>query len=56
MKLRDLARNSSDPTSFIPALHVFRTRLRNRETARHSRKSYESVLIPSSILHLLILP
>ena len=44
MKLRDLARGSSNPTSFMPAFHVFRSRFRNRETSKRSRKSYESVL------------
>ena len=53
MKLRDLARGSSNPTSFMPALHIFRTRFRNRETTRRSRKSYESVPISSSSLRVL---
>jgi len=44
MKLRDLARGSSSPTSFMPALYIFRSRLRNGGTSRRSRKSYESVL------------
>ena len=43
MKLRDLARGSSNPTSFMPAFHIFRSRFRNLETSRRSRKSYESV-------------
>ena len=43
MKLRDLARGSSNPTSFMPAFHIFRSRFKNRETSRRSRKSYESV-------------
>jgi len=50
MKLRDLDRSSRNPTSFFPALHIFRSRFRNRETSRHSRKSYESVLRSSSAL------
>jgi hypothetical protein len=41
MKLRDLARSSSNPTSFMHALYIFRSRFRNRETSRHSRKSYD---------------
>jgi len=55
MKLRDLARSSSSPTSFMPALHIFRSRFRNRETSRCSRRSYESVTRSSSTLRLLIL-
>jgi len=55
MKLRDLARSSSSPTSFMPALHVFRSRFRNRETSRCSRRSYESVPASSSTMRLLIL-
>ena len=54
MKLRDLARGSSNPTSFMPAVHILRSRFRNRETAKGSRKSYESVPGSSSGLHLLI--
>jgi len=45
MKLRDLARGSSDPTSFLPAFHILRYRFGNREAFRFSRKSYESVPI-----------
>lgn len=41
MKLRDLARNSQNPTSFLPALRIFLSRFWNRETARRSRESYE---------------
>jgi len=55
MKLRDLKRGSDNPTSFLPAFHIFRSRFRNKDTARRSRKSYESVSKPSSALHLLIL-
>ena len=43
MKLGDLAGSSRNPTSFVPAFHVLWSRFRNRETARLSRKSYESV-------------
>jgi len=43
MKLRDLARGSSNPTSFMPALHIFRSRFGNPDTFRRSRKSYEFV-------------
>ena len=56
MKLRDLARGSSNPTSFMPAFHIFRSRFWNRETARHSRKSPESVSRSSSALRLLTSP
>jgi len=55
MKLRDLARSSSNPTSFMPALYIFRSRFRNRETSRHSRKSYEFVPGSSPALRLLTL-
>ena len=53
MKLRDLARGSSNPTSFMPAFHIFRSRFGNRETARRSRKSYEFVPTSPSALRLL---
>jgi len=43
MKLRDLARGSRSSTSFAPAFHVLRSRFGNRETARQSWESYESV-------------
>jgi hypothetical protein len=43
MKLRDLARNSHNPTNFLAALRIFRSRFGTQETARRSRKSYESV-------------
>ena len=43
MKLRDLARGSANPTSFMPALHILRSRFMDREADRRSRKSYESV-------------
>ena len=56
MKLGDLARSSRNPTSFMPAFHVFRSRFRNRETSRCSRKSYESVHRSPSAPHLLTLP
>ena len=56
MKLRDLARSSSNPQSFIPALHLFRSRFKNRNTTGRSRKSYESVLGLSSVPRLLTLP
>ena len=55
MKLRDLARGSGNPTSFMPAFHILRSRFRNRETARRSRKSYEFVPILCSALCLLTL-
>ena len=54
MKLRDLARSSRNPTSFMPAIHIFRSRLRNGGTARRARKSYESVPDSSPALYLLI--
>ena len=47
MKLRDLARSSGDPKSFIPAFHLLRSRFGSRGTSRRSRKSYESVFIMS---------
>ena len=53
MKLRDLARGSSNPTSFVPAFHIFRSRFRDRGTSRRSRKAYESVPGSSSALPLL---
>ena len=53
MKLRDLARGSRNSTGFVPAFHVLRSRFGNRETARRSRKSYESVFGSPSILRLL---
>ena len=43
MKLRDLAGSSRNPTSFMPAFRILWSRFGNRETARRSRKSYESV-------------
>ena len=49
MKLRDLARGSSNPTSFVPAFHVLRSRFGNRDTSMRSRKTYESVLKFSSL-------
>ena len=55
MKLRDLKRGSGNPTSFMPAFHILRSRFRNKDTARRSRKSYESVPKSSSALHLLTL-
>jgi len=55
MKLRDLARGSRNPTRFMPAFHIFRSRCGNRETSRRSRKSYEFVPTLSSALHLLTL-
>ena len=55
MKLRDLARSSSNPTSFMPAFHILLSRFGNRETDRRSRKSYEFVPIYSSALCLLTL-
>ena len=48
MKLRDLARSSNDPTSFLPALHIFLSRFWNRGTAARSRRPYESVSRSSS--------
>jgi len=46
MKLHDLARGSSNPASFMPAFHLFRSRSGNQETATlRSRKSHESVPI-----------
>ena len=56
MKLRDLAGSSRNPTSFFPAFRILWSRFGNRETARHSRKSYESVPRLHSALRLLILP
>ena len=53
MKLRDLARSSGDPKSFIPAFHLLRSRFRSQETSRRSRKSYESVHTMSSTPFLL---
>ena len=53
MKLRDLARSSSNPTSFMPAFHIFWSRFGNRGTSRSSRKSYESVPRSFSTPHLL---
>ena len=53
MKLRDLTRGSSSPTSFMPAFHIFRSRFWNRETSRHSRESYEFVHAFSSALSIL---
>ncbi|KAF9645600.1 hypothetical protein BDM02DRAFT_490337 [Thelephora ganbajun] len=41
IKLRDLARNSQNPTSFLPALRILLSRFGNRETARYSRRSYD---------------
>ena len=55
MKLRDLARGSSNSTSPMPALHIFRRRFWNPETSRRSRKSYESVHKLSTALRLLTL-
>ena len=55
MKLRDLARSSGDPTSFVPALHLFRSRFKNQDTTGRSRKSYESVPKLSFVVHLLTL-
>lgn len=54
MKLRDLARNSRAPTTFLPAIRVFLTRFANIETARRTRRSYESALVSTSILCRLI--
>ena len=53
IKLGDLAGGSSNPISFMHAFHVFRSRFGNRETSRHSRKSYEFVPRLSSALRLL---
>jgi len=55
MKLRDLAKGSSDPTSIVPAFHISMSRFGNRGAARGSRKSYESVPILSPTPHLLTL-
>jgi len=55
MKLRDLAGSSRDPTSFMPAFQILWSRFGNRETARRSRYSYESVSRSSSVPRLLIL-
>jgi len=55
MKLRDLARGSSDPMSFTPAFYIFRSRFRDRGLSRRLRKSYESVPRSSSALRLLTL-
>ena len=51
MKLRDLAKNSQHPTSFLPAFRIILSRLWSRETARYSRESYESVSGSPSIPH-----
>ena len=48
MELRDLARGSGSPTSFMPAFHIIRSRFGNREADRRSRKPYESVPRSSS--------
>jgi len=55
IKLRDLARGSGNPTSIMPAFHIFLSRFKNQETSRRSRRSYESVLRSSFTLCLLIL-
>jgi len=55
MKLRDLARSSGDPKSFMPAFHLLRSRFGSRRTSRGSRKSYESVPVTSSALRILTL-
>ena len=56
MKLRDLARGSGNPTSVMPALHMFRSRFGNRGTSKRSRGSYEYAHSPPSALCLLTLP
>ena len=55
MKLRDLARSSSDPKSFTPAFHLLHSRIGSQRTSRRSRKSHESVPMVSSVLRLLTL-
>ena len=55
MKLRDLARNSQNPTSFLSALRIFLRRFVSPETARSSRGSYESVFMSSVPRHLIFL-
>jgi len=56
MKLRDLKKGSSNPTSLVPAFHIFRSRFGNQDsTARRSRKSYELVSKSPPALHLLTL-
>ena len=56
MKLRDLARGSGNPTSFMPAFHIIRSRFGNREADRRSRIPYESVSRSTpTALHLLTL-
>ena len=50
MKLRDLARSSSNSTSFLPAFHILRSRFKNREASRLLHKPYESVPTSSPIL------
>ena len=55
MKLRDLARSSNNPTSFMPAFHILRHRLWNREISSNSHKSYESVPRSITASHLLTL-
>jgi len=51
MKLCDLARSSHNPTNFLPALRILLSRFGNRETARYSRRSYESVFRSSPAPH-----
>ena len=53
MKLRDLDKGSGNPTSFMPAFHIFRSRFWNQNTARRVRKSYEYVPRLSSALRFL---
>lgn len=43
MRLRDLAKSSQNPASFLPALRILLSRFGNQETSRGSRKSYECV-------------
>ena len=56
MELRDLARNSQNPTSFLSAIRIFLRRFGSRGTARGSRGLCELVLMSSSVpLHLIFL-
>ena len=56
IRIRNLAKSTGDPTSPLPAFHIFRSRFGNQETSRRSRKSYESVPRSPSAPRLLTLP
>ena len=56
MKLRDLAQNTQNPTSFLSAIRILLRRFGSRETARSLRGSYKSVFMSSSVpRHLIFL-